>query len=204
MPEAFLDLAGVAQLTNGEARCTALALCDDAGRPRRVFEQGETASFLYEFELLADVEVPTVGVELVSDKGIIVHGKSTIEHGSAVPRNVSRGRRLRVRQDIALELAIGEYTFNLGLGALSGHDYDGARAPRTPSSMPAWPASAGRLWRERSPSPCVLSALRSSPCTTVSPIFPEAAGYPWRGRRHRAIPSRARRGTLGAPVRGRR
>ena len=122
--EAFLDLAGVAQLTNGEARCTALALCDDAGRPRRVFEQGETASFFYEFELLADVEVPTAGVELVSDKGIIVHGKSTIEHGSRVPRNVVRGRRLRVRQDIALELAIGEYTFNLGLGGLSGRDYD--------------------------------------------------------------------------------
>ena len=50
-PEAFLDLAGVAQVTNGEARCTALALCDGAGRPRRVFEQGETASFFYEFEL---------------------------------------------------------------------------------------------------------------------------------------------------------
>jgi lipopolysaccharide transport system ATP-binding protein len=124
VPEAFLDLAGVAQVTNGEAHCTALALCDDAGRARRVFEQGETASFFYEFELLADVEVPTAGVELVSDKGIIVHGKSTIEHGSEVPRNVRRGRRLRVRQDIALELASGEYTFNLGLGALSGHDYD--------------------------------------------------------------------------------
>ena len=41
-----------------------------------------------------------------------------------MPRNVRRGRRLRVRQDIALELASGEYTFNLGLGALSGHDYD--------------------------------------------------------------------------------
>ena len=114
----------MAQVTNGEARCTALALCDGAGRPRRVFEQGETASFFYEFELLADIEVPTAGVELVSDKGIIVHGKSTLEHGSQVPRNVRRGRRLRVRQDIALELASGEYTFNLGLGALSGHDYD--------------------------------------------------------------------------------
>ena len=124
VPEAFLDLAGVAQVTNGQARCTALALCDGAGRPRRVFAQGETASFFYEFELLADVEVPTAGVELVSDKGIIVHGKSTIEYGSQVPRNVKRGRRLRVRQDIALELASGEYTFNLGFGALSGHDYD--------------------------------------------------------------------------------
>ena len=84
----------------------------------------ETASFFYEFELLQDVEVPTAGVELVSDKGIIVHGKSTLEYGSEVPENVRRGRRLRVRQDIALELASGEYTFNLGLGALSRHDYD--------------------------------------------------------------------------------
>lgn len=121
---AFVDLSGVAQVSTGAARCTGLAVCDEAGRPRRVFQQGETASFFFEFELAADVEVPTAGLELVNDRGIIVHGKSTLEYGSEVPRHVPRGRRLRVRQDVALELATGEYTFNLGLGALSSEDYD--------------------------------------------------------------------------------
>jgi hypothetical protein len=101
-----------------------VALCDSRGRPRNVFEQGETASFFYEFELLADIEVPTGGVEMVNEKGIIVHGKTTLEYGSDVPRQVRRGSRLRFRQDIALGIAVGEYTFNVGVGALSARDHD--------------------------------------------------------------------------------
>jgi lipopolysaccharide transport system ATP-binding protein len=122
--DAFLDLSGVAQVSSGWARCTAVALCDHAGRARQAFAQGETASFFYEIELLRDIEVATGGVELVNDKGIIVHGKSTLEYGSEVPAGVGRGARLRFRQDIALELAVGEYTFNIGAGALTRQDYE--------------------------------------------------------------------------------
>ena len=129
-PEACLDLTAVAQASSGQARCTALAVCDADGQPRQAFAQGEMVSFFYEFELSADVDVPTGGVELVSERGIIVHGKSTLESGADVPRGVRRGARLRFRQDIALELAPGEYTFNVGLGALSRDDYD--RRARVP------------------------------------------------------------------------
>jgi lipopolysaccharide transport system ATP-binding protein len=121
--EAFIDISHVRQVQNGWAVCTGVALCDAEGRPRRVFEQGETASFFYEFELLEDIEVPTGGVELVDERGIIVHGKSTIEYGTPVPPVVPRGCRLRFRQDIALEIMVGEYTFNLGMGMMSGEDY---------------------------------------------------------------------------------
>jgi lipopolysaccharide transport system ATP-binding protein len=123
-PGAFLDLSAVAQLSGGSARCTGLAVCDSSGRSCRVFEQGETASFFFEVELLADIEVPTAGVELVNDKGIIVHGKTTLGYGADVPRGVKRGSRLRFRQDIALEIAAGDYTFNVGMGSLARHDYD--------------------------------------------------------------------------------
>jgi lipopolysaccharide transport system ATP-binding protein len=129
-PDAFLDLSGAAQVSNGWARCTAVALCDSKGRPCRGFEQGETASFFYEFELLADIAVPEGGVELTNEKGTIVHGKNTLQYGSEVPRDVRRGSRLRFQHDIALELAAGEYTFTVNLGALSGRDYDrGAMYP---------------------------------------------------------------------------
>jgi lipopolysaccharide transport system ATP-binding protein len=123
-PEAFLDLSRVVQVEDGRGRCTGVALCDRAGRPCQAFEQGEIASFFYEFELFADIEVPSGGVEILNDKGIIVHGKTTLEHGSEVPRDVRQGSRLRFRQDIALEIAVGEYTFNVGLGALGRADYD--------------------------------------------------------------------------------
>ncbi len=121
---AFFDLSRAAQASNGRARCVAAALCDGAGEPRQAFEQGETASFFFEFELLADVDVPTIGVELVNDKGIIVHGKGTLESGTEVPLAVRRGARLRFRQDIALDIAAGEYTFNVGLGSLQTKDYE--------------------------------------------------------------------------------
>jgi lipopolysaccharide transport system ATP-binding protein len=125
-----LDFSRAAQVSNGWARCTALALCDHAGRPRRAFAQGETASFFYEFELDRDVEVVVGGVELVNDRGTIVHGKTTLEYGSPVPLSARRGARLRFRQDVALELAVGEYTFNVGVGVLGRQDYEGrARWP---------------------------------------------------------------------------
>lgn len=121
---AFVDLSGVAQVSNGWARSTAVALCNSEGQACRVFEQGETASFFYEFEVLADIEVPTGGVEMVNEKAVIVHGKSTLEYGSEVPTGVAKRSRLRFRQDIALELAVGEYTFNIGLGAMSRQDFE--------------------------------------------------------------------------------
>ncbi|HYB41723.1 MAG TPA: ABC transporter ATP-binding protein, partial [Candidatus Methylomirabilis sp.] len=134
--EALLDLSSVAQISSGRARYTSVALCDGAGRARQAFEQGETASFFYEVELLDDVEVPTGGVELVNDKGIIVHGKTTLEYGSPAPEGARRGARLRFRQDIQLDLAAGEYTFNVGVATLGRRDYE-ERSSRSHAELDA-------------------------------------------------------------------
>jgi lipopolysaccharide transport system ATP-binding protein len=134
--EAFLDLSRVAQVSSGAARCTAVALCDRAGQPRQDFDQGETASFFFEFELSADIEVPASGVEIVNEKGIIVHGKTTLEYGTDVPAALRRGARLRVRQDVDLDIAPGDYTFNVGLATLGRGDY-GRRALCSHSELDA-------------------------------------------------------------------
>ena len=122
--ESFLPISGIHQVSNGWARCTGVALCDPKGQACSVFQQGETASFFFEFTILRDIEVPTAGVEIVNDKGIIVHGKSTLEYGSRVPNFVARGSCLKFRQDIFLEIAPGEYTFNLGMGSMTQEDYN--------------------------------------------------------------------------------
>lgn len=123
-PEMFLDISKVSQVTNGWARCTGVAICNSQGQACTSFQQGDTGSFFYEFELLQDLEVPTGGLEMINEKGQIIHGKSTLEYGSNVPTWVRRGSRLRFKQEITFEIAIGEYTFNLGLGALSLTDYE--------------------------------------------------------------------------------
>jgi hypothetical protein len=122
-PEAFFDISAVPQISNGWARCVGVALSNGRGQPRRIFEQGETASFLYEFELLQDIEVPIGGLLIQDNKGIVVHGKSTLEYGTDVPTFIVKGSRLRFRQDIALEIGAGEYSFEVGLAAMSLDDY---------------------------------------------------------------------------------
>ncbi len=123
-PDVFLDLSRVAQVSNGWARCLGVAVCNSAGQPCRVFQQGETASFFYEFTVLQDIEVPMGGVVLQNDTGVIVHGNSTLEYDTRVPQNVFQGDRIQFRQDIALELAIGEYTFEVGLTMIRQKDYE--------------------------------------------------------------------------------
>jgi ABC-type polysaccharide/polyol phosphate transport system ATPase subunit len=123
-PEAFLDISKASEVSNGWARCTGVALCNEHGEACGSFQQGETASFCYEFEVLQDIEVPIGGVVVHSDKGVIVHGKSTLEYGSDVPVWVARGTRLRFRQEIALEIGVGEYTFTVGLAAIPRQDFE--------------------------------------------------------------------------------
>jgi lipopolysaccharide transport system ATP-binding protein len=122
--EAFLDISKVPQVSMGWARCTGVALCNAAGQPCRAFQQGETAVFFYEFELLHDIEVPICGIVIQNEKGIVVHGKSTMEYGTEMPSCVMRGSRLGLTQRITLELAIGEYVFEVGLSTMSESDYE--------------------------------------------------------------------------------
>jgi hypothetical protein len=46
-----------------------------------------------------------------------------MQYGSEVPTWVAQGTRLRFRQDIALEIAVGEYTFQVGLSTIDSYDY---------------------------------------------------------------------------------
>ena len=121
--DAFLNIAHIPQVSNGWARCTAVAVCDEYDRPCTSFQQGQTATFCYEFELLHDIEVPIGGVIIQDVKGIIVHGKNTLMHGTEVPLGVRQGSRLRFRQNITLEVGISEYTFQIGLSTINCHDY---------------------------------------------------------------------------------
>jgi lipopolysaccharide transport system ATP-binding protein len=107
-----------AQVTDGWARCVGVAVCDEAGVETRVFEQGQKAVFWYEFEMLRDTAVPIAGLVIQSDKGTLVHGKGTLEYDTPVPSGLRAGEHLRIRHEIALELGIGEYTFEIGLAMI--------------------------------------------------------------------------------------
>jgi lipopolysaccharide transport system ATP-binding protein len=121
--EAFIDISSVSQVSNGWARCTGVALCNTKGEPARSFEQGEHARFYYEFEMLRDLEVPIGGLVIKNETNVIVHGKSTLEYGSEVPSHVTKGSRVRFSHDVALEVSVGDYTFDVGLATIGNADY---------------------------------------------------------------------------------
>ena len=116
-----------AQRSDGWARCVGVVVCDELGIESRVFEQGQRAVFWYEFEVLRDTEVPITGLVIHNDKGTIVHGKSTLESGTEVPAALRKGERFRVRHEIALEVGIGEYTFEVGMAMVNQAIYEQRR-----------------------------------------------------------------------------
>lgn len=120
---AFLDITQVPQVTNAWGQCLKVAICDQDSQPCFNFMQGEIASFYYEFELFQDIDVPLVGIVLQNQQGVIVHGKGSLEHGTNVPLMIKKGEHLFIKQDIKLDLAYGDYTFEVGLAALGLSDY---------------------------------------------------------------------------------
>jgi ABC-type glutathione transport system ATPase component len=123
LPTEFLKFDKSQQITNASADCTKIALCNSHLKASNTFRQNETAVFYYEFLIHKDIGTPTLGVEIKNRTGIIVHGKTTLEYNSDVPSQVSAGTHLRARQEVELNLAAGEYTFTVGLAAISPDIY---------------------------------------------------------------------------------
>ncbi len=122
-PEHFLDMAKAGRAEGGLAECLGVAVTDAQGQPAAAFEQGDTAHFHVEYRVDADLEVPVAGVELVSDKGVIVFGKNTLQFDCRVPEHVPAGSILRFTYELKLDLGIAEYSFNVGLTAMSAADF---------------------------------------------------------------------------------
>lgn len=56
-------------------------------------------------------------------KGFVVHGKDTLQLKTEVPTSVREGMFIRFRQEIFLDIGLGDYTFNVGFGTISQEDY---------------------------------------------------------------------------------
>ena len=105
--------------------------------------------------------------------------KTTLEYGSAVPREVRRGSRLRFRQDIALEIAVGEYTSMLAWAPSAARTTTAVLCPPTSSWTRASSACACYRPRARSQWSSVHGVSRCSSLITAWPTFPEAVRCRW-------------------------
>lgn len=121
--EEFIDLSNIHDVSNGWVQCTGLAVCNKYAKRSVSFKQGDVVSFYYELKLKHDLEVPIAGIEFTNDKGVIVHGKTTLGYGTQVPCGLKSGQILRFRQDIKLLVAPGDYSFNLGFSCMGMSDF---------------------------------------------------------------------------------
>jgi len=112
-------------MTDGSVRCTGIAVCDDSGEPRTAFQQGESAHFFVEFEVIRDIQVPAVGLLLTSESGLVVHGKNSFQCVSPVPYNVPSGSKIQQHQHVALQISPGKYDFTVGLAGADPQAYKG-------------------------------------------------------------------------------
>jgi hypothetical protein len=105
-----------------------VALCDESGRPRSVFNPGEVVRFFYEYELLERVDVPIGNVVIWNEQNIVVHGKASLYFPDlSLPRHLEAGQRVRFRQSVKLDLAPVAYTYGISFGVMADHDYERSR-----------------------------------------------------------------------------
>lgn len=121
--EAFFDSSTADIVGNGQAAFIGVALCNADGEPTRLFQMGESADFFVVYRLLDDIEVPLGGVTIVNEKGILVHGKNSMQYRIHAPDACRKGTTLRFRQRVVLDIAPGEYTFVVGLASINGVAY---------------------------------------------------------------------------------
>ncbi|MBB3944608.1 lipopolysaccharide transport system ATP-binding protein [Rhizobium skierniewicense] len=108
----------ITQVGNGSAECLGFSVYDTQGAPCHHFSQGQVAVFVSEFRILKDIGMATCGVVLHNERGITVHGKGSIEHGVGTGGSLKAGNIVRCKQEISLNLQLGEYTFEIGLGSI--------------------------------------------------------------------------------------
>jgi len=124
-------VADAQQESNGWARCTRVLLCNTDDQQQGFFEQGSTARFYYEIEVLRDINIPSAGIAINDRTGMLVHAKHLLQYRVERPTSVIAGTRLCYKQDMVLRLSPGEYTYHVGVITLPPTLQEGIQIPES-------------------------------------------------------------------------
>ncbi len=120
-----LDLSSSAVLIGErDVHWKGVVIYDKDGSRCNSFSMGDEAWFYYEFEVLRDILTPFAGVAIYDRKGILVHGKTTYQHGIQPRRTVGKNATIRVIQSIKLPLSPDTYTFELWLSMMEPETHE--------------------------------------------------------------------------------
>lgn len=108
---------------NDQAKLVRLLVCDTENNPRLVFNQGETACFYFVYQAKEDMGVPISGINLLTGKNLFIYGKNSLQFGLDHPLQFQEKEFMYCRQIMKLDLAPGNYIFNLNLFTMSPLDF---------------------------------------------------------------------------------
>jgi len=114
----------IPEIGGSQARLTAVAVCDERGRPRLEFKQGEQVQIFAEWEIsnVGPNHVVSSGVFLHTCSGPVAFGKYQMEGTEELSR-FQPGWRLRARYTLTLRLAAGVYRVGVGLAEVDARAY---------------------------------------------------------------------------------
>ncbi|NGZ08149.1 MAG: ABC transporter ATP-binding protein [Nitrospira sp. LK70] len=116
--EEAVDLLSCKQVGTASVRARRLLITGRDDKPRRVFQQGEWVKVHVDFSIDEFLSVPVAGVQLINAKGVLVHGRNSLQFESAPPFGAHAGTRLHCIHEIKLDVDVGEYTLETGLADL--------------------------------------------------------------------------------------
>ena len=120
---AFYDLNLSKEISNGKASFSKVGLFDEMGNSKRSFLQGEYGYFYMEVDVFRDIEIPIVGILIFNEMNTIIHGKDSSQTYTELPEHVSAGTKMRFLQKVKLDIAAGEYSFEVGLAQMTMEGY---------------------------------------------------------------------------------
>lgn len=106
-----------------KVRCIKFGICTEDNKLAKVIKQGEKIVFCAEFEALEDIDIPFFGVTLLDKYGNVVHGKTTLSESIEKLSVCKSGNRIKAKLAIKLDLAQGEYTYEVGFGTIKESYY---------------------------------------------------------------------------------
>jgi lipopolysaccharide transport system ATP-binding protein len=115
---AAIDLSNVKQFGDSSVRALKFLITGRDGKPRRVFQQGDWLRIYVDFSVGEPVEVPLVGIQVINAKGVLVHGRNSLQFEATPPTAMRAGMTLRCVQEVKLDVDVGEYTLETGIGEL--------------------------------------------------------------------------------------
>ena len=105
------------------AKLTRLTVCDKNGNFSQVFKQGDCVYFYFEYQVFANTGIPIVMLNISTQRNVLIHSKSSLQHDLYTSTNLHKGDTLRYKQRIKLDIAPNKYIFGMHLFVLKPEDF---------------------------------------------------------------------------------